>query len=126
MCGKKFRERSSLMIHGSCLLNGYSFHNRSLQWRHGRMAISAVSFSLFFFIKIFIKKNNVTYFVVLEQSLFLYQSLLLLLLFYRNMMSDILKTSKDLVSGTLTLSWLGRERQSRLQSLRIHSFIHEV
>ena len=50
MCGKKFRERSFLMIHGSCLPNGYSFHNLSLQWRHGRMAISAVSFLSFYYL----------------------------------------------------------------------------
>lgn len=46
MYGKKFRERSSLTIHGLCLHNGYSFRNLSLQWRHGRMVISAVSFFL--------------------------------------------------------------------------------
>ena len=54
MSGKKFRERSSSTIHGSCLLSGYSFHNLSPQWRHGRMAISLVSFfflNCYFFIK---------------------------------------------------------------------------
>ena len=124
MSGKKFRERSSLTIHGSCLPSGYSFHNLSPQWRHGRMAILLVSFFLNFYL--FFSIRIVINFVVLGQSPFLYQSLLLLLLFYRNIMSDILKTFKDLVFGTLTLFWLGRERRNRLRSLRIHSFIHEV
>ena len=62
MFGKKFRERSSLTILGSCLLNGYTFHNLSHQWRHGHMATSAVSSDYFFIFIFFSRYSILTFF----------------------------------------------------------------